>query len=52
MNITIEQLMATIGKLHVQVDLLMAENVVLRNTISATKSEETTQENKPLTKES
>lgn len=33
MNITIEQLMATIGRLHVQVDFLAAENAVLKNTI-------------------
>jgi len=35
MNITIEQLMATIGRLHVQVDLLAAENAALRSQVAS-----------------
>ena len=35
MNITIEQLMATIGRLHVQVDLLSAENATLKNRVAS-----------------
>jgi hypothetical protein len=39
MNITIDDLMATIGRLHVQVDLLIAENTMLKNKITAAESE-------------
>ena len=35
MNITIEQLMATIGRLHVQVDLLAAENAALKSQVAS-----------------
>lgn len=35
MNITIEQLMAVIGRLHVQVDLLSAENETLKNQVAS-----------------
>ena len=35
MNITIEQLMATIGRLHVTIDLQAAEIQMLKNTIDA-----------------
>jgi len=35
MNITIEQLMATIGRLHVTIDLQAAEIQMLKNTIEA-----------------
>jgi hypothetical protein len=36
MNITIDQLMATIGRLHVTIDLQAAEIQMLKNTIEAT----------------
>jgi prefoldin subunit 5 len=45
MNITIEQLMATIGRLHVQVDFLAAENATLKSTI------EELSKDKPVVKE-
>jgi len=35
MNITIEQLMATIGRLHVTIDLQAQEIQMLKNTIEA-----------------
>jgi hypothetical protein len=41
MNISIDQLMATIGRLHVQVDYLAAENAMLKNTIAANGMKET-----------
>ncbi len=36
MNITIEQLMATIGRLHVTIDLQAAEIQTLKNTVEST----------------
>ena len=35
MNITIDQLLAKIGRLSVQVDLLIEENTMLKNMINA-----------------
>jgi hypothetical protein len=35
MNITVDQLLAKIGRLSVQVDLLIEENTMLKNVINA-----------------
>jgi hypothetical protein len=52
MNITIEQLMATIGRLHVTIDLQAAEIQMLKNTIEAmTPKKVETPEPAPTSKE-
>lgn len=53
MNITIEQLMATIGRLHVTIDLQAAEIQMLKSTVEAMtpKPEKTTSEPAPASKE-
>lgn len=52
MNITIEQLMATIGRLHVTIDLQAAEIQMLKNTVEAmTPKKVETSEPAPTSKE-
>lgn len=52
MNITIDQLMATIGRLHVTIEFLTAENQMLKNTIEAmTPKKAETPEPAPTSKE-